>query len=52
MIVGLLAVAFTGAWVGRQLVGRLPAVVFRWIVMGMLAVMGVKFFLEGWHGVA
>ena len=52
MVVGLIGVAFAGAWLGRRLVHRVSAVGFRRFVMVMLAVMGLKLFLDGWHGLA
>ena len=51
LVIGLVGVAFAGAWLGRRLVDRVSAVAFRRLVMGLLALMGLKLFLDGWHGV-
>ena len=50
VLISLMVVAFIGAWIGQRLVRRVSAVIFRRLVMVMLAVMGVKMAVEGWHG--
>ena len=50
VLLGLMAVAFTGAWVGQQLVRRVSATVFQRLVLTMLALMGVKLLVDGWRG--
>lgn len=50
ILVSLIAVAFAGAWVGRRLIQRVSAVVFRRIVLAMLTLMGLKMLADGWHG--
>ncbi len=50
VLAGLIVVAFAGSWVGQRLVRRIAPRAFRWVVMGMLALMGVKLLLDGWHG--
>jgi uncharacterized membrane protein YfcA len=50
VLAGLLAAAFSGAWVGQRLVRRVSAAVFRRVVLAMLALMGVKLLVDGWRG--
>lgn len=50
VMLALLAVAFGGAWVGQRLVRRLSADVFKRLVLGVLAMMGVKLLLDGLRG--
>lgn len=52
LVVGLIGAAFAGAWLGQRLVHRISAGGLRRFVLATLALMGLKFFLEGWHGVA
>ncbi len=40
--IGLIAVAFAGAWVGQRLVRRLTVAAFRRLVLGLLSVMGLR----------
>ena len=49
-LVSLMAVAFTGAWVGQRLVRQVPAAVFRRFVLVMLTLMGIKLLFDGWQG--
>jgi len=48
LLTALVGVAFAGAWVGRRLVTHIPAKPFRWFVLTVLALMGVKLLMEGW----
>lgn len=50
VLASLVAVAFAGAWVGRRLVQRISAELFRRLVLGLLALMGLKLVADGWHG--
>lgn len=50
ILAALLLVAFAGSWLGRRLIHRLPPAVFRRAVLTMLALIGGKLLLEGWHG--
>ncbi len=50
VLISLIVVAFIGAWIGQRLLRRVSTVIFRRVVMAMLAVMGVKMVVEGWHG--
>ncbi len=50
ILAALLVVAFAGSWLGRRLVHRLPPAVFKGVVLTMLAVIGGKLLIEGWHG--
>ena len=51
VIASLIPAAFAGAWLGQRLVRRVSPAVFRWIVMGMLTLTGLKMAWDGWHGV-
>lgn len=50
VLVSLVAVAFAGAWAGRRLLRRISAELFRRLVLGLLALMGLKLLADGWHG--
>lgn len=50
VLLSLVLVAFSGSWVGQHLITRISATTFRRIVLVMLALMGVKCVLTGWHG--
>ena len=50
VLLSLIVVAFIGAWVGQRLVRRISSVMFRRVVMVMLAVAGAKMVVGGWHG--
>lgn len=47
LVAAFLPVAFTGSWVGRYLVRRVSAEGFRYFVLAVLALMGVKFIVDG-----
>lgn len=49
VLLGLVLIAFAGAWTGQRLVRRVPATAFRRFVMVMLAVMGLKLCADGWR---
>ena len=51
VVISLMVVAFSGAWLGQRLLRRVSAVAFRRFVLVMLALMGLKMILDGWHGV-
>lgn len=51
-VASLILVAFAGAWMGQRLVRRVPPAVFRWLILGLLALMGLKLCAEGWQGLA
>ncbi len=48
VILALMVVAWLGAWTGQHLIRRVSAPVFRRLVLGLLALMGVKLLVEGW----
>ena len=50
LLLALVVVAFGGSWLGQRLVRRISAVAFRRFVLALLALMGVKLVLDGWHG--
>jgi len=50
LLASLTVVAFIGAWVGQRLIRRVSLMVFRRFVLGLLALMGIKLLLDGWHG--
>ena len=50
VLVSLVAVAFVGAWVGQRLIRRVSASAFRFGVLTMLGLMGLKLVIEGWRG--
>lgn len=49
-LIGLVIVAFAGAWVGKKIVKRVSQSAFHRFVMVLLALMGLKMFLDGWKG--
>jgi uncharacterized membrane protein YfcA len=52
VLVSLAPVAFAGAWMGQRLVRRLPAAGFHRFVLVLLALMGLKLAVTGWHRLA
>jgi len=52
LMVSVVAVAFVGAWLGQRLIRRVSSTAFRWFVLSVLALMGVKLLLDGWYGLA
>jgi len=50
VVAGLILAAFMGAWVGQRLVRRVPPMAFRWLILGMLALMGLKLCVDAWRG--
>ena len=51
-ILSLVGVAFAGSWLGQRLVRRVSALAFQRFVLLMLALMGLKLFVDGWRGLA
>lgn len=51
LIVGLIPIAFGGAWLGQWLVRLVPARRFTQFVLAMLFLMGVKLCLDGLRGI-
>jgi uncharacterized membrane protein YfcA len=49
VLLTLAPVAFTGAWIGQRLVRRFSATGFHRFVLAVLAVMGAKLLVSGWH---
>jgi uncharacterized membrane protein YfcA len=51
-VASLILVAFAGAWVGQRLVRRVPPTAFRWLILGLLTLIGLKLCADGWRGLA
>jgi len=49
-VASLLLVAFAGAWLGQRLIRRASPAVFRWFILAMLTLMGLKLCVDGWRG--
>lgn len=49
VMLGLVAIAFAGAWTGQHLVRRIAPAAFKRVVLAMLALMGVKLLWDGWR---
>ena len=52
IVVGLVGVAFAGAWVGQRLVRRVSEAAFRRGVLALLALLGLKMVVDGWRALA
>ena len=52
VVVSLMVAAFAGAWLGRRLVSRISSAGFRRVVLGMLALMGLKLIADGVRGLS
>jgi len=49
-VASLILVAFAGAWLGQRLIRRASPAVFRWFILAMLTLMGLKLCVDGWRG--